>query len=341
MGIFICIPQVEAKEVEAILHDGGYSDLTFCFNPEDISKSLDLDGQGLIKSPASDLVLLDISSDRESIKQCKIIKESPSYHEVPVIILSENNSQETFQMAFAYGASDFILKPIRNFELLTRVRSALKMKHEIDRRKSRERELLEATRQLSDLNTVLNRLSLIDSLTSVPNRRCFDQSIDQELRLSIRNASCLSLILIDIDYFKLYNDTYGHQAGDECLKSIAQCISSCLRRPSDLIARYGGEEFAAVLPDTDQAGAEYISKKLAAAIEEANLSHESSKVSKLVTVSQGIATFKPGMQISSSELIVCADKALYQAKGAGRNSVKYYDFGSDDQNNEANPVKAG
>ena len=212
-----------------------------------------------------------------------------SYHEVPVIILSENTSQETFQMAFAYGASDFILKPIRNFELLTRVRSALKMKHEIVRRKSRERELLEATRQLSDLNTVLNRLSLIDSLTGVPNRRCFDQSLDQELRLSVRNASCLSLILIDIDYFKLYNYTYGHQAGDECLKSIAQCISSCLRRPSNLIARYGGEEFAAVLPDTDQAGAEFISKKLANAIEEANIAHDSSKISKFVTVSQGIA----------------------------------------------------
>ncbi|MFK7822966.1 MAG: diguanylate cyclase [Oligoflexales bacterium] len=235
MGIFVCIPKLEVKEIETILHNGGYSDLTWCYDAEKISKVLNLGGKSSPKAPATDLVLLDISSDRESIKQCKMIKESPLYNEVPVIILSENNSQETFQMAFAYGASDFIMKPIRNFELLTRVRSALKMKHEIDRRKSRERELLEVTRQLSDLNTVLNRLSLIDSLTGVPNRRCFDQSLDQELRLSVRNAFSLSLILIDIDYFKLYNDSYGHQAGDECLKSIAQCISLCLRRPSDLI----------------------------------------------------------------------------------------------------------
>ena len=338
MGIFVCIPKVEAKEVETILHNGGYNDLTWCYDPSKISEALNL-GKSSLKSPITDLVLLDISSDRESIKQCKIIKESRIYNEVPVIILSENNSQETFQMAFAYGASDFILKPIRNFELLTRVRSALKMKHEIDRRKSRERELLEVTRQLSDLNTVLNRLSLIDSLTGVPNRRCFDQSLDQELRLSVRNACSLSLILIDIDCFKLYNDSYGHQAGDECLKSIAQCISLCLRRPSDLIARYGGEEFAAVLPDTDRSGAEFISQKLANAIQRAKIVHDSSKVSDLVTVSQGIATFNPGMQISSSELIACADKALYDAKSGGRNSVKFYEFNSNNQD-DASPGKA-
>lgn len=339
MGIFICIPKVETKQVESILHDGGYHDLTFCYNPDEITKLLNLDGNNTHKNPSVDLVLLDISSDREAIKQCKVIKESVAYHEVPVIILSENTSQETFQMAFAYGASDFILKPIRNFELLTRVRSALRMKHEIDRRKSRERELLEATRQLSDLNTVLNRLSLIDSLTGVPNRRCFDQSLDQELRLSIRNDISLSLILIDIDYFKLYNDTYGHQAGDECLKTIAQSISACLRRPSDLTARYGGEEFAAVLPDTDQRGAYFIAQKLADAVKEANIAHDSSKVSEIVTVSQGIATFSPGMEVSSSELIVYADKALYGAKGAGRNAIKHYDFSSTDEE-DSSPVKA-
>lgn len=320
--------------MESILHDGGYHDLSICYDPEEIPSLLNMNGHNSFKSTNVDLMLLDISSDRDAIKQCKAIKESSAFKEVPIIVLSENTLQETFQMAFAYGANDFITKPLRSFELLTRVRSALRMKHEIDSRKSREKELLEVTRQLSDLNAVLNRLSLIDSLTGVPNRRCFDQSLEQELRLSIRNNMNLSLILIDIDYFKLYNDTYGHQAGDKCIKAIAQCISSCLRRPSDLIARYGGEEFAAVLPDTDSTGAQFVAQKLARSLKEVKIIHESSKVSDIVTVSQGIATFSPDFEISASELIIAADKALYEAKGSGRNTAKHFDFSK--KNEESN-----
>lgn len=325
MSILISVTDEDSGEIKEILHGGDYSDVVLCTDASKITQALKAQEHTMGRSTVG-LILLDVSRDWEAIKYCKEIKEHESYGDVPVIILSENASQETFQMAFAYGASDFIHKPIRHFELLTRVRSSLKMKHETDRRKSREFELVEATRQLTDLNTVLNRLSLIDSLTSIPNRRCFDQALNQELRLCARNNSSLSLIIMDVDYFKLFNDSYGHKAGDDCLKQVAQKITSCLRRPSDLVARYGGEEFAAVLPDTDEEGARFIAEEVFEILEQAKIEHASSKTSDFVTVSQGIATYRSDMDLSALELIECADNALYSAKNSGRNCFVAYDF---------------
>lgn len=325
MGILIFTSQNDQKELKDLFNAGGYVDLEFSSDLGDLRKKLQINepkSSSIRKS--YNLILMDISVSRECLKICKELRESSPYFEVPLIVLSEDSSQEVFQMSFANGASDYLMKPIRGFELLTRTRVALKMKFEIDRRVSREKELIEATRQLSDVNAVLDRLSLVDSLTGIPNRRCFDQSLEQELRLSKRHNNALSLIMLDLDYFKAFNDTYGHQAGDQCLRSVADCISRCLRRPSDMICRYGGEEFAAILPETDEEGVAFIAEKIRSQIADEKIAHKKSQVSDTVTVSLGTSTCVPEMNISREQLIEQADKALYAAKLKGRNQSLSY-----------------
>jgi len=160
--------------------------------------------------------------------------------------------------------------------------------------------------------------AITDGLTQVANRRCFDERLQFEWQRLLREQQSLSLILIDIDYFKFYNDHYGHQAGDNCLIQVAQTAASQLKRPADLFARYGGEEFAVILPNTDMEGAIAVVEVIQQAIHQLNLPHESSKVSPNVTISLGIASLIPIQDISPEALIAIADENLYQAKQQGR-----------------------
>jgi diguanylate cyclase (GGDEF)-like protein len=324
MGILIFQnDKSEQSEIRKLLNEGGHTQLRFVSNSEELMNLLGLLEPGDFKPSAdTDLIIFDISNERDAIDVLRRIKEHASYSEIPMIIISSQSAPETLQMAFAYGASDFISKPYRNYEFLARVRSALIFKHETDRRKARERELLEVTRQLSDLNAVLNRLSLIDGLTSISNRRFFDQSMNQEWRVSYRNERPVSLILIDIDHFKIFNDNYGHQAGDQCIKQVAQIIRGCLRRPGDLVARYGGEEFACILPDTDLTGATFVADRINASIQAANISHGKSPTADRVTVSQGVVSCIPGPNLTREQFIEAADQALYLAKREGRNCLR-------------------
>jgi diguanylate cyclase (GGDEF)-like protein len=170
----------------------------------------------------------------------------------------------------------------------------------------------------------LQQLSLLDGLTQVGNRRKFDHYLEQEWkRLQRQKEESLSLILCDVDYFKLYNDHYGHQAGDLCLQEVAQVLRQVLKRPSDLVARYGGEEFAVILPMTDQAGAIVIAHHIQQAIHQLQLPHAASPVGQIVTVSMGICTLSPDLAMPLEQLIATADKALYQAKQQGRDRFCY------------------
>ncbi|MBK1988654.1 diguanylate cyclase [Sphaerospermopsis aphanizomenoides BCCUSP55] len=173
--------------------------------------------------------------------------------------------------------------------------------------------------QLEAANQELKRLANIDSLTQIANRRCFDEVLFQEWKRLKREKLPLSLILCDIDFFKNYNDTYGHPAGDECLKQVAKIISQAIQRPADLLARYGGEEFVLILPYTDTEGAIHIAQSIRYQITNMAIPHVSSQVSQYVTLSLGIATLIPDSQCSPQCLISQADQALYQAKQAGRN----------------------
>ncbi|MGC5324329.1 diguanylate cyclase [Brevibacillus sp. SYSU BS000544] len=182
-----------------------------------------------------------------------------------------------------------------------------------------------ADARMKEANQMLQRLSKLDGLTEIANRRHFDEVMDIEWNRCRKESKELSLIMLDIDYFKLFNDQYGHLGGDECLKRIAQSIEGALDRPNDLAARYGGEEFAVILPDTDMGSAFSIAEKIRTNIELLQISHAGSKVSDIVTISLGISTVKPEPGIESKLVIEQADFALYRAKKAGCNRVMYYE----------------
>ncbi|RXT07936.1 PAS domain S-box protein [Ammoniphilus sp. CFH 90114] len=186
-----------------------------------------------------------------------------------------------------------------------------------------ERKLTE--QKLQEANKLLQHLSTVDGLTGVRNRRSFDEMLEMEWNRAIRNSTSLSLIMIDIDHFKAYNDTYGHQAGDGCLKEVAQSVADSLDRSGDTVFRYGGEEFGVILPETDVAGAIHVAEKIRVAIDALNIPHSGSKVSDHVTISLGTATMVPTMYTSANDLVEAADRALYQAKQEGRNRVRTYE----------------
>lgn len=171
----------------------------------------------------------------------------------------------------------------------------------------------------------MRAFSHIDGLTGIANRRRYDECIEDEFRRARRNGTILSLIMADIDYFKKYNDNYGHQTGDICLKAVASTLNKGLHRPGDLLARYGGEEFVVVLPCTDREGAYLIAENMRNRIEELNISHPTSGIADHITISLGVASLVPHHSRELDELQTAADKALYQAKHEGRNRVVVFD----------------
>ncbi len=171
----------------------------------------------------------------------------------------------------------------------------------------------------------LARQANLDGLTQIANRRCFDDQFSKEWRRCLREHKPLSIIICDVDYFKRYNDTYGHQMGDECLSKIATALSRVAKRPGDLAARYGGEEFIAILPYTEDNGALSVAKELREEIRQLQIPHESSDVNSYVTLSIGVASTVPIQQNTPKALLVDADKALYTAKQTGRNCIEVHE----------------
>jgi diguanylate cyclase (GGDEF)-like protein len=193
------------------------------------------------------------------------------------------------------------------------------LKLEIDQR-------LQAEASLREANQQLQQLAYIDGLTQISNRRWFDQQLRQEwLRLK-RHGKVLSVILCDVDYFKQYNDTYGHQAGDECLRDIAKAVSRAVRRPSDLVARYGGEEFVVLLPNTNLAGAMVVAEAIQSMVQQLKRPHCNSQVSDCVSMSFGLASAVPTEDRTPDSLLADADRSLYQAKTQGRNRINKGEF---------------
>jgi two-component system, chemotaxis family, response regulator WspR len=180
------------------------------------------------------------------------------------------------------------------------------------------------THQLEQANHDLRRLSYLDGLTGIANRRHLEEVLDLEWRRACRAGTALSLVMIDIDFFKPFNDTYGHQRGDDCLILIANTLRNGLNRPGDMVARYGGDEFMLLIPETDAQGVAELAEALRARVEAMEILHESSFADKVVTISLGVATDYPTRGFSSSEVIAAADEALYQAKEEGRNQVALF-----------------
>ncbi len=191
---------------------------------------------------------------------------------------------------------------------------------DIRRRTAVEAELRVTQQQLLDSNQQLERLALNDALTGLANRRCFDETLAQEVLRAQREGTSLALLMIDIDYFKLYNDTYGHLAGDACLREVGHVLQACVRRPGDLVARYGGEEIGVILPNTDREGATEVARQMLERLSQRDIPHQSSPFGR-VTVSIGISAV-PGAQLQRWQAVIdAADQALYSAKGAGRSQI--------------------
>jgi diguanylate cyclase (GGDEF)-like protein len=306
----------------SILKTVGYSQTLMAQSAAEALQHLNDDAAGI------DLILMDLDMPGvDGIAACRQLKAYPQLQDIPIIMVTASTAVSDLQAAFDAGAIDYITKPPHTIELRARVGSALRLKQEMDRRKAREQELLAVTQQLVAANSRLERLSSLDGLTGVANRRQFDITLDREWKRGFRHETPLGLILLDIDYFKLYNDTYGHQGGDECLKRVAALLAENVQRGDDLVARYGGEEFATILPNTNRAGVATIAERLCASVAALGIPHRASQVSVHVTISVGAAAVVPSRAISAADLIAAADQALYQAKQAGRNQVKVAEIG--------------
>lgn len=278
--------------------------------------------QELLKSgPNSSLLVIDLELFSGAALGLAKIRESQHFENIPLLVLSKE-FEASYASLFVKGFVDFIRKPIHLDELHIRLKNLLRQQRSAEVRSKREEDLYEMTLILRELNKELDRLSHYDALTNLPNRRLFLDVMEKEWRRAVREKTPISVLMIDIDHFKNYNDTYGHLEGDDLLQQIAICLRTNLRRPGDLAARWGGEEFVVVLPRTDKRGALTVAEAMRTAVEKLKLENQIDSEKMSVSVSIGVASAEPRVEQKFMELIDKADSKLYLAKDEGRNCVR-------------------
>lgn len=280
--------QIFAAEFQVFMATSGAQALTIC------------------KDNPPDLVLLDVvMPGMDGFAVCTQLKAQAATRNIPVIFVTAHDDAAQETHGLEVGAVDFIAKPINPAVVRARVKTHLMLKLQSD---------------------LLRKLVFLDGLTGVYNRRYFDQQLAIEWARAARSEAALSVILIDVDFFKPYNDHYGHQAGDDCLKQIAMTLKAALKRPADLVARYGGEEFVCILPDTPFDDAMLIARQLEQQVRAKQIAHEKSAISPVVTISLGVAARSQqdrhpqstSPASDSAALVALADARLYLAKSQGR-----------------------
>ncbi|MCG5548524.1 diguanylate cyclase [Halorhodospira halochloris] len=255
--------------------------------------------------PQPDLILLDVvMPDPDGYEVCRRLKEAQHTQNIPVIFVTGRNTAADEERGLELGAVDYIVKPFVPGITRKRVRNHIDLKRRTDE---------------------LEHLAQRDGLTDLPNRRRFDQQLKDEWARAQRGSTPISLIMMDIDHFKAYNDNYGHGAGDECLRRVAGALARVPNRNTDLVARYGGEEFVVLLPYTDADGARQVAESFRQSVADIAIPHAYSSVANVVSVSVGVATVLPGPHDNdASSLQEAADRALYVAKEHGRNRVEAF-----------------
>lgn len=260
----------------------------------------------LLEGTPVDMIIMDVEMPGlNGFETTRLIREWLGGHWIPIIFVTGRNEDESYREGIEAGGDDYLIKPVSSMIIKAKIRAM-------------ER-IAEMRDQLNHLNAELETLSQLDSLTQIFNRRTFNEKAAQQWLVATRQQQPVSALMIDVDYFKLFNDHYGHPAGDVCLQKITHAIASCLHRPLDLLGRYGGEEFIVFLPDTDSLGAFRVAGAINKAVESLGLLHEMSSASQFVTVSIGGATCARTHGHNLEELIKSADRALYKAKRSGRN----------------------
>ncbi|MCT7553310.1 GGDEF domain-containing response regulator [Aliarcobacter butzleri] len=255
----------------------------------------------ILESPNDiDLILLDIEMpDINGYDVCKRIKNNETIRNIPIIFITGRTSQEDEEYGLNLGAIDYITKPFNKAIVKLRIKNYLNLKIK---------------------NDMLEKLSMYDGLTNIRNRRFFDETFEKTFSEIKRDKKSLAVLMIDIDFFKPYNDNYGHGQGDETLRKVAKALEKTIKRASDFVARYGGEEFVILLKNIDKTGLQTVAKNLLEAIRELKITHEYSKVEDFVTVSIGVSYCSCPDEITKTELLLKADEALYNVKNSGRNN---------------------
>lgn len=255
----------------------------------------------ILESPNDiDLILLDIEMpDINGYDVCKRIKNNETIKNIPIIFITGRTSQEDEEYGLNLGAIDYITKPFNKAIVKLRIKNYLNLKIK---------------------NDMLEKLSMYDGLTNIRNRRFFDETFEKTFSEIKRDKKSLAVLMIDIDFFKPYNDNYGHGQGDETLRKVAKALEKTIKRASDFVARYGGEEFVILLKDINKDGVEAVANNLLNAIRELKITHEFSKIENYVTVSIGASFYNSSSDITKLELLLKADETLYNVKNSGRNN---------------------
>ena len=255
----------------------------------------------ILESPNDiDLILLDIEMpDINGYDVCKRIKNNETIKNIPIIFITGRTSQEDEEYGLNLGAIDYITKPFNKAIVKLRIKNYLNLKIK---------------------NDMLEKLSMYDGLTNIRNRRFFDETFEKTFSEIKRDKKSLAVLMIDIDFFKPYNDNYGHGQGDETLRKVAKALEKTIKRASDFVARYGGEEFVILLKDINKNGVEAVANNLLNAVRELKITHEFSKIENYVTISIGASFYNSNSDITKLELLLKADETLYEVKNGGRNN---------------------
>jgi len=246
-----------------------------------------------------DLILLDVvMPGMDGYEVCKILKNNDSTHDIPIIFVTGNDSDIDEERGLNLGAVDYIKKPFNPSIAKIRVKNHINLKLKSD---------------------MLEELSMCDALTHIPNRRNFNERFEVKYKESIRDKMSFGVMMIDVDFFKLYNDNYGHGKGDSALIKVAHTLQKNLKRPFDMVARYGGEEFVVILKDIDKEGLKKVAESLLNSVQELKIPHEYSAASSYISISIGISFKDVTEEKSKDQLLTESDNALYEAKTTGRN----------------------
>jgi len=309
--------KIIAEGIRKMLADEQDMEFHYCQDPAmAIHKAIDINATLILQ----DLVMPDI----DGMTLVRFYRANKSTQDIPVIVLSSKEDPAIKSEAFENGATDYLVKLPDRMELIARIRAHTRQYLMQCERDAALLQLQKLKQELEQRNAELKLLSCQDGLTGIPNRRCFDTTLAEEGGRAQRYRRNIGLIMIDVDHFKLYNDSYGHQQGDHCLQAVASTIDATVSRNGDLAARYGGEEFVVVLPETDINGTMIVAEQIRAAIESLQMEHNSSLTGKHVTVSLGCVSIQPTHDFDADALIKQADTALYRAKENGRNRAEIH-----------------